>query len=204
MRTVLERLLETHGASFPRIRAVYYDPFNECSNDRREIHGISLMVCPPAPWQYQQVPALQALRLRGEQRCLHRLHSLQCRRLGSRVVAGKRLLWRPRHRFDDQVDRCPRQLRPEARCLPAASPVSDLASRGKGERAEVVSRVHGDATAARCARFHFGPFGSAVVSRLSSRSGAGGALKTEAARVDPIFFPPSLWSRAACGRCPPY
>lgn len=46
LRTVLERLLDTHGTSFPHIKAVYYDPFNECSNDRREIHGISMMIRP--------------------------------------------------------------------------------------------------------------------------------------------------------------
>ena len=48
LQTVLERFLETHGASFPNIRAVYYDPFNECSNRRIEFHGISLFVRPLA------------------------------------------------------------------------------------------------------------------------------------------------------------
>ena len=46
LQTVLERFLETHGASFPNIRAVYNDPFNECGNTRRDYHGISLMVRP--------------------------------------------------------------------------------------------------------------------------------------------------------------
>ena len=46
LQTVLERFLETHGASFPNIRTVYYDPFNECGNVRRDYHGISLMVRP--------------------------------------------------------------------------------------------------------------------------------------------------------------
>jgi hypothetical protein len=46
LQTVLERLLTTHGASLPNIKAVYYDPFNECANSRQEIHGISLMVRP--------------------------------------------------------------------------------------------------------------------------------------------------------------
>ena len=46
LQAVLERLLTTHGASLPNIRAVYYDPFNECANSRQEIHGISLMVRP--------------------------------------------------------------------------------------------------------------------------------------------------------------
>lgn len=43
---MLERFLEIHGASFPSITAVYFDPFNECSNARFEILGISLMVRP--------------------------------------------------------------------------------------------------------------------------------------------------------------
>lgn len=46
LQTVLERLLKKHGASFPNLKAVYYDPFNECANSRHEIHGTSLMVRP--------------------------------------------------------------------------------------------------------------------------------------------------------------
>lgn len=46
LQTVLERILSTHGELFPNIKAVYYDPFSECSNSRAEIHGISLMVRP--------------------------------------------------------------------------------------------------------------------------------------------------------------
>ncbi len=46
LQTVLERFLTRHGESFPHIKAVYYDPFSECSNSRQEIHGISLMVRP--------------------------------------------------------------------------------------------------------------------------------------------------------------
>jgi hypothetical protein len=46
LQTVLERFLKKHGASFPHIKAVYYDPFNECSNSRQEIHGTSLLVRP--------------------------------------------------------------------------------------------------------------------------------------------------------------
>lgn len=46
LQTVLNRFLTTHGHSFPNIKAVYYDPFSECSNDRMEIHGISLMIRP--------------------------------------------------------------------------------------------------------------------------------------------------------------
>lgn len=46
LQTVLERFLDEHGATFPNLKAVYYDPYNECANARREIHGISLMVRP--------------------------------------------------------------------------------------------------------------------------------------------------------------
>jgi len=46
LQTVLERFLETHGASFPNIKIVYYDPFNECANARHELHGVTLMVRP--------------------------------------------------------------------------------------------------------------------------------------------------------------
>ena len=46
LQTVLERFLKKHGASFPNLKTVYYDPFNECGNSRQEIHGTSLMVRP--------------------------------------------------------------------------------------------------------------------------------------------------------------
>ena len=46
LQAVLERFLTQHGASFPHVKAVYYDPFSECSNSRQDIHGISLMVRP--------------------------------------------------------------------------------------------------------------------------------------------------------------
>lgn len=46
LQRVLERFLTQHGASFPHIKAVYYDPFSECSNSRQEIHHTSLMVRP--------------------------------------------------------------------------------------------------------------------------------------------------------------
>jgi hypothetical protein len=44
--SVLEKFLTRHGTTFPNVKAVYYDPFSECSNARHEIHGISLMVRP--------------------------------------------------------------------------------------------------------------------------------------------------------------
>jgi hypothetical protein len=46
LQRVLERFLSQHGSAFPNIKVVYFDPFNECSNHRQEIHGISLMVRP--------------------------------------------------------------------------------------------------------------------------------------------------------------
>ena len=46
LQAVLEKFLTLHGASFPNLKAVYFDPFNECSNSRQEIHGISLMTRP--------------------------------------------------------------------------------------------------------------------------------------------------------------
>ena len=46
LRAVLERLLVEYGASLPNLKVVYFDPYDECENDRREIHGISFMVRP--------------------------------------------------------------------------------------------------------------------------------------------------------------
>lgn len=46
LQKVLERILKENGKSFPHIKVVYYDPFDECENLRQEIHGISLMVRP--------------------------------------------------------------------------------------------------------------------------------------------------------------
>ena len=46
LQAVLERFLTEFGASFPHIKAVYFDPYSQCSNSRHQIHGISLMVRP--------------------------------------------------------------------------------------------------------------------------------------------------------------
>ena len=46
LQRVLERFLEEHGTSFPNIKAVYFDPYGECENSRREIYGISFLVRP--------------------------------------------------------------------------------------------------------------------------------------------------------------
>jgi hypothetical protein len=43
---VLARLLDTHGASLPNLRAVYFDPYSECENARADHHGITLLVRP--------------------------------------------------------------------------------------------------------------------------------------------------------------
>lgn len=46
LQAVLQRLLTEHGTSFPNLKAIYFDPYSECENARREIHGISFMVRP--------------------------------------------------------------------------------------------------------------------------------------------------------------
>ncbi len=46
LHEVLGRLLMKHGAQFPNLRAIYFDPYNEGSNARSSLHGISLMVRP--------------------------------------------------------------------------------------------------------------------------------------------------------------
>ena len=46
LQAVLQRFLTEYGASFPNLKAVYFDPYSECENTRREFHGISFMVRP--------------------------------------------------------------------------------------------------------------------------------------------------------------
>jgi hypothetical protein len=46
LRAVLARLLDTHGASLPNLRTVYFDPYSECENARADHHGITLLVRP--------------------------------------------------------------------------------------------------------------------------------------------------------------
>jgi hypothetical protein len=58
LRAVLERLLVEYGASLPNLKAVYYDPYSECENDRREIHGVSFMVRPLRAAGNQRKPQL--------------------------------------------------------------------------------------------------------------------------------------------------
>lgn len=40
------RILADHGGKFPRIRMVWFDPFNECADSTEEIHGISYRTRP--------------------------------------------------------------------------------------------------------------------------------------------------------------
>lgn len=46
LQQALIRFLEEYGGSFPNLKAVYFDPYNECENARIEINGISLLVRP--------------------------------------------------------------------------------------------------------------------------------------------------------------
>ena len=46
LRKTLVRFLQTHGRNFSHIKAVYYDPYSECENERIEIDDISLFVRP--------------------------------------------------------------------------------------------------------------------------------------------------------------
>lgn len=46
LQAVLARFLTEYGASFPNLKAVYYDPYSECENTRNEMHGISFMIRP--------------------------------------------------------------------------------------------------------------------------------------------------------------
>ena len=46
LQAVLERLLAEEGAGLQNLAAVYFDPYNECDNARRELHGITLFTRP--------------------------------------------------------------------------------------------------------------------------------------------------------------
>lgn len=46
LRKTLIKFLENHSRNFSSIRAVYYDPYQECNNERHEIGDISLFVRP--------------------------------------------------------------------------------------------------------------------------------------------------------------
>ncbi|MEP3890377.1 MAG: hypothetical protein ABJN69_07905 [Hellea sp.] len=49
-RAALMRFLETHGDKFCGIKAVYYDPYNECVNETHRIKNIEFMIRPLAPY----------------------------------------------------------------------------------------------------------------------------------------------------------
>ncbi len=46
LKQTLHRILNEHGHRFSHIKAIYYDPYQECQNERFEIEGISLLVRP--------------------------------------------------------------------------------------------------------------------------------------------------------------
>ncbi len=46
LKDTIIAFLSTHGHKFPNIKVVYYDPYQECENERFEIDGISLLVRP--------------------------------------------------------------------------------------------------------------------------------------------------------------
>jgi hypothetical protein len=46
LRDSLKTFLKTHGDKFSHIKAVYYDPYSECENERFEFDGISLLIRP--------------------------------------------------------------------------------------------------------------------------------------------------------------
>ncbi len=46
LNQTLQKFITEYHIKFPNIRAVYYDPFRECSNERYEIGDISLLVRP--------------------------------------------------------------------------------------------------------------------------------------------------------------
>lgn len=49
-RAALMRLLDTHGEKFAGIKAVYFDPYNECIDEDHRIHGIRFMIRPLMPY----------------------------------------------------------------------------------------------------------------------------------------------------------
>lgn len=46
LRDALRVLLEQHASELPGIRAVWYDPYDECENERNEVGAISCLVRP--------------------------------------------------------------------------------------------------------------------------------------------------------------
>ena len=46
LNQTLKTLLHEHGRDLSHLRAIYYDPYTECDNERWEMHGISYLVRP--------------------------------------------------------------------------------------------------------------------------------------------------------------
>ncbi len=46
LNQVLQKFLQQHADELPHIKAVYYDPYQECNNKRAEVGSISLLVRP--------------------------------------------------------------------------------------------------------------------------------------------------------------
>jgi len=46
LKNALVRFLDNHGREFSNIRALYYDPYRECDNERRVIHDTYFLVRP--------------------------------------------------------------------------------------------------------------------------------------------------------------
>jgi hypothetical protein len=46
LKRTLQAFVAKHAASFTRIRAVYYDPYRECQNERIDLDGLSFLVRP--------------------------------------------------------------------------------------------------------------------------------------------------------------
>lgn len=46
LKNTLVTFLEAHYSKFSNIKVVYYDPYQECENERIEINGISLFIRP--------------------------------------------------------------------------------------------------------------------------------------------------------------
>ncbi len=46
LQSVLQEILAENAAAFPHLRAVWYDPYDECDNARFEYHNLSLLVRP--------------------------------------------------------------------------------------------------------------------------------------------------------------
>ena len=46
LQTAISRIIEIHQNSLNGIKAIYFDPYQECENERHEVGHISFMVRP--------------------------------------------------------------------------------------------------------------------------------------------------------------